>query len=57
MRKEESNKTNDSLFEKDMVINKGCNLRNKKQVFLFLSVYVMRSVEILRIISIWLYIG
>lgn len=57
MRSEESNKTNDTLFKKDMVINKGCNLRKKKQVFLFLSVYVMRSVEILRIISIWLYIG
>jgi hypothetical protein len=53
MRKEESNKINDSLVEKDMVLNKGYSLKNGEIVFkkygsFFCVFNVMRNVEDMR---------
>jgi hypothetical protein len=53
MRKEESNKINDSLDEKDMILNKWYSLENGEIVFrkygrFFLCVYGMRNVEDMR---------
>jgi hypothetical protein len=53
MRKEESNKINDSLVEKDMVLNKWYSLKNGEIVFkkygsFFCVFNVMRNVEDMR---------